>query len=177
MILDLIVVGMVLLLAIFGGWTGALVQVGRLAALLLASLFASPLASLLRPLLLEKTALPPRAAGFLAGTLAFLALVICLRFVFVFVARRLTAEGEARAIDRGTGALLGAAKAMLISWVVVSALVTAEDLSDRRWGSEGSFSAAAARSFNAFRLFLPETKEGRDHRGGSPFMEEETAYR
>jgi len=152
MLLDLGVIVLVAILAIAGGISGALAQLVRLAALLLAALFAAPVGGLLQTLLTQWISLPQRIAPIASAAIAFSLLLLLFRWTGFWLARRITAAGEVRALDRGGGALLGAVKAMVIGWIIASAWVGLEDLLGTRWGTESSFAAAVARSCSVFGL-------------------------
>jgi membrane protein required for colicin V production len=122
--LDLAVLGLLLLFAVAGAIGGALRQLVQLGAVVTGWLAARHLAPRLAGPLLG--ARPPawergaRAAG------CFLAAVVLFTLVGRAVARRLHGrDGGPGPVDRAVGALLGAAKAALGCWVLLSALALA----------------------------------------------------
>lgn len=145
MILDLGAIALVGILAAMGGAVGALVQIARLVALVGAAVAAAPLGALLRSLVGRLTGLGELAAGFWATSLSFLAVSLILRWAGMAAARRLTREDDDRAVDRGLGALLGAAKGLCVAWLVALVLIHAERILGRSFGGEGSFVLAATR--------------------------------
>lgn len=145
MILDLGAIALVGILAILGGSTGALVQLARLVALVIAAIAAAPLGALAQGWVERISGLGAIAAGFWATSVCFLAVSLTLRFLGVAAARRLTREDDARAVDRGTGALLGAAKGLCVAWLIALAWLHAEAIAGRSFGGEGSFVLAATR--------------------------------
>jgi len=146
-IFDLGAVALVGVLAAIGGSVGALVQLARLLALVIAAASAAPLGQLLREQVGRITGLGDLAAGFWATSLSFLAVAIPVRWVGTAIAHRLTSEDEARAVDRGTGALLGAGKGLLLAWLGAVVWLHAERLAGIPLGTGSSFVAAAARWF------------------------------
>lgn len=145
MIFDLGAVALVGVLAAIGGSVGALVQLARLVALVVAALAAAPLGQLLRLAVGRLTGLGDLAAGFWATSLSFLAVAIAVRWIGTAAAHRLTREDDARAIDRGTGALLGAGKGIVLAWLAALVWLHAEVLAGAPLGSGTSFVAASAR--------------------------------
>jgi membrane protein required for colicin V production len=121
--LDLVCLALVVTAAVAGAVAGAVSQLGQLAAVAggwLGARWATPYVA---PLLQGRV--PAFAAHPLATVAAFLActVVVMLLVRVVLVAtplRRVPGSGG----DRGLGALLGAAKAALALWVVLSALAT-----------------------------------------------------
>ena len=155
MTLDLAVLAVLALAALYGAATGALRQLASLAAVALGVLAArafsadvgSGLARTLSPV-----------ARHLAPVLLFAGV-----FALASLAGRvlLGAPGMSRAVrspaDRGAGALLGGAKGLLAAWVLLSALALAGDHAPdavlRR--ARGSEFAALARAHNLVRTLDP----------------------
>ena|GEM_PF-6716366 len=144
MIFDLGAVALVGVLAAIGGSVGALVQLARLLSLVVAAVAAAPLGQFLRHTVAKLGGLGEIAASFWATSASFLVVALVTRWVGVAAARALTREDDARAVDRGTGALLGAAKGLVIAWLAAVAWLHAEALAGRSFGSSASFVAAAA---------------------------------
>lgn len=144
MIFDLGAVALVGVLAAIGGSVGALVQLARLVALVVAALAAAPLGQILRGAVGRITGLGDLAAGFWATSISFLAVAVVVRWIGTAAARRLTREDDARAIDRGTGALLGAGKGIVAAWLAALVWLHAEAIAGAPLGSGTSFVAAAA---------------------------------
>jgi membrane protein required for colicin V production len=152
---DLSVLALLALAAIYGALTGALRQLASLAAVVLAALAArafsaqvgagiaravSPYARHLAPVLLF-------AGVFALASLAASALLRATR-----LARAV--QGPA---DRGAGALLGGAKGVVAAWALLSALALAGDAAPDALlrASRGSDFVALARSHNLVRTLDP----------------------
>jgi membrane protein required for colicin V production len=122
--LDLVILGLLLLFAVAGAFSGALRQLTHLASVVagwaaaryLAPRLAGPLLGA-RPPAWERGAL---AAG------CFLGAMLLAWLLGRAIARRLHGPGgEPGPLDRAAGALLGGAKAGLAAWVLLSALALA----------------------------------------------------
>lgn len=122
--LDLVVLGLLLLFAVAGAFTGALRQVVQLLGVVAGWLAARHLPPLLvGPLLGSRP--PPWQRGALAAA-CFVGAVILVGLLGRAVARRLHGpSGRPGPVDRALGALLGGAKAGLAAWVLLSALALA----------------------------------------------------
>jgi membrane protein required for colicin V production len=122
--LDLVVLGVLLLFALAGAFSGALHQLVQLAAVVAGWLSARHL-----PPRLAATLLGPRPPAWERGALAagcFLGAVVVVSLVGRAVARGLQGpEGTPGPVDRALGALLGGLKAALGCWVLLSALALA----------------------------------------------------
>jgi membrane protein required for colicin V production len=169
--LDLLLLAALAAAALAGAATGLLRQLSRLVAASLALLGARSLGpAIAGPV---SRFVPPFAVGPVASALAFAALYLTLAVLLGLVARALRAAGGVpAAADRGGGALLGGAKAALVLWVLVSAVVA--------WGRplpgvgplhvEESGFAAFARERNALGLL-----SGREPRRMTPRERREAA--
>lgn len=144
MIFDLGAVALVGVLAAIGGSVGALVQLARVVALVIAAIAAAPLGQILRGVVGRLTGIGDLAAGFWATSISFLAVAIVVRWIGTAAAGRLTREDDARAIDRGTGAFLGAVKGIVFAWLAALVWLHAEEIAGAPLGSGSSFVAAAA---------------------------------
>jgi membrane protein required for colicin V production len=122
--LDLAVLGLLLLFAVAGAFSGALRQLFQLGGVVAGWLAATHLAPwLARPVLGARP--QPWERGALAVA-CFVAAVVLVGLVGRAVARRLQGPGGSPGpLDRALGALLGGAKAGLAAWVVLSALALA----------------------------------------------------
>lgn len=180
MALDLVVIGLLLLFAVLGAISGALRQLLTLGAISVGALAARAWA----PAVAERAAASlPRPVGLgVAALVLFLGISAAVGLVGRLLLRWVGA-GTARwgAPDRAVGALLGAAKAGLAAWVVLSALV----LLDRplRIGSVGidarqSDFAQLAREHNLLDTWHSPTAEtlkrlllaARDPRGSARLL-------
>ncbi len=174
MSLDLVVLGAVVLLALAGAAWGALRQLTFLGAAVLGFVVARALA--------------PTVAGGLGGTLPapvsrataalliFFGVLFGASFAAHLMLRWMGAGRFWRPADRALGALLGAAKAGLVAWVVLSALAFTGPVGpiDPR----GSDFAAMAREHNLFEAWRSPTadllkrllKAARDPRGSARLL-------
>ena len=118
--LDLLVLAVLVLFAVLGALSGALRQLVRLGSAVLAYLAARHLAQPLAAGFTRGVAQPLGRA--VAGVLLFSAVFLVARVLGGAAAARLGRGGIRGPADRGLGALLGAAKAGLATWVLLSAL-------------------------------------------------------
>jgi membrane protein required for colicin V production len=158
--LDLIVAFLLIFFCIAGALSGALAQGAHLAAVIASGMFGRPVGALLAPAVGDALGVPKLVANIAATSLAFLCLYVGLHLLGKAVARRLTRDGNARAVDRALGAVLGSAKTLLIVWVLLSGLVFLEKPIggfSLGWSfdGKGSFFAAMARDHNFFSVDLP----------------------
>ena len=155
MTLDLAVLALLALAALYGAMTGALRQLASLSAVVLAVLAARAFSAEVGAGL-ARSVTP--VARHLAPVLLFAGVFALASLAGGLVLR---ASGVAHAVrgpaDRGAGALLGAAKGLLAAWVLLSALVLAGDHAPdallRR--TRGSDFAALARTHNLVRTLDP----------------------
>jgi membrane protein required for colicin V production len=145
--LDLAVAGIVVLLAVLGAVSGALRQLLRLGAAVVAYLVARLLGPPVAAGLIQS--LPAPAARATAGLVLFFA-----AFVVAMLAGNLLLHSRKDGprpgpADRALGALLGAAKASLVLWVVLSALAIVDRPVGPSWfrldPSHSDFAALARR--------------------------------
>jgi membrane protein required for colicin V production len=133
-ILDLASLLALLLAAASGAFTGALRQLAKLGAAGLALAGTRALAPSVADALTRSV--PRVVAGPLASAATFAALYVVLAIGLGLLSRAARAAGAVPApLDRGAGALLGGAKAALVVWVLLSALVA--------WGRPLPFLGAA----------------------------------
>lgn len=154
---DLLAAGAVLVFALLGAVAGALVQLARLAAILAGVFLARPVGALIAPLL-GGLGLEGRAASWVGTALAFAGLYLVFHLGGRGIAKLLTEDREVRAVDRAVGGLLGAAQALVVVWVALSAVLLLEHAAPRLGlglPEEGSFFAAATRRFPFFEVALP----------------------
>jgi membrane protein required for colicin V production len=122
--LDLVVLGLLLLFAVAGAFSGALRQLTQLASVVAGWAAARYLAPRLAGPLLG-----PRPPAWERGALAagcFLGAVFLVWLLGRAIARRVHGPGgEPGPVDRAAGALLGGLKAGLAAWVLLSALALA----------------------------------------------------
>lgn len=155
---DLLVAGAVLVFALLGAVTGALVQLARLAAVVAGVVLAKPLGSWIAPLL-GSLGLSGRAAAWAGTALSFVAIYLVFHLGGRGIARLLAEDRELRALDRAVGGLLGAAKAMVVVWVILSAVLLLEHAAPRLGlglPEEGSFFAVVTRKYPFFEVALGE---------------------
>jgi len=159
MTLDLAILAVAVLVGLAGARRGASHQLAGWAALVLAVLAARPGARMLGPAFATWLHTTPGTAAVAAGFATFVVVIVAARLVLTAVLRGVLTLGnpERRAPDRLLGFLLGAAKALAIAWVVLSALAFVEErvsFSGKPWGltTQSSVAFAAARRWNLFAL-------------------------
>jgi membrane protein required for colicin V production len=145
LILDLVCLVVLAAAAISGALGGALRQLAKLGAAGLALAGTRLLSPAVAAAM--SSAAPRPVVGPVASAVTFVVLYVLLALVLGILARAAHAAGAVpRSVDRGAGALLGGAKAALVLWVLVSALVS--------WGRPLPFLGAAlgapASDFAAF---------------------------
>lgn len=148
MILDLVCLTALAAAALSGAFTGAVRQLAKLAAAGLALAGTRVLGPSVTDVVARS--LPRVVAGPLAAAMTFAALYVLLALVLGILSRAARAAGAVPVpLDRGAGALLGGAKAALVLWVLVSALVA--------WGRPLPFVGAALHeSASDFAAFVRE---------------------
>ena len=157
MTLDGFLVGLVLLFAVFGFFTGAARQVASLIAAAAAYVFSRPLGVMFGPKISAYTH-GPALFGVLAATLlAFVLVLISVRFLLTAILRRiLRGKGhEHPGIDRLLGFLFGGLKVAVIAYVMLSALAFVQDnvsVAGKKLGisPESSQAFQLARQYNLF---------------------------
>lgn len=152
MTVDLLCLGYLLFFAIFGALTGAVKQTVHLVGFALGYLAARTLGPSVVPLV--PRGLPPIAAYSVANAAVFFTVFAVVHVAGRAILRR-TPLGRVvhGAPDRGLGVLLGAAKAGLILWVVLSTLVFLDGpLKGVGWkfDDQGSDFCKVAREHNLF---------------------------
>jgi membrane protein required for colicin V production len=144
-ILDVVCLVLLAAAAASGAMTGALRQLAKLAAAGLALAGTRLLAPSVADAVAREA--PRVVASVVSSAATFAVLYVLLALVLGILARAAQAAGAVPApVDRGAGALLGGAKAAVVLWVLVSALVA--------WGKPLPFVGAAlqapASGFAAF---------------------------
>ncbi len=160
--LDLVVLGLLLLFAVAGAFSGALRQVVQLLGVVAGWLAARHLAPRLAGALLGWRAPSWQRAAVAAA--CFVAAALLVGLVGGWVARRLHGPGgKPGPADRGLGALLGGAKAGLAAWVLLSALALAGGplvVGGFRLDVRGSDFGALAARHNLLTRAAPEQARG-----------------
>jgi membrane protein required for colicin V production len=157
--IDLIILGAILIFGLLGAVAGAAQQIAQLAGLVAAYLCARPLGRWGGPNLAHAMQVP-ELFGVLAATLVvFIVVLVATRIVLAAALRRLMARKDPkdRGLDRTLGLALGALKVAAISYVLVSALVFAEEnvvVAGKRLGvsPKDSWAFRLARSYNLFEM-------------------------
>ncbi|HEX8825063.1 MAG TPA: CvpA family protein [Archangium sp.] len=162
MTIDLILLGLVLLFAVVGALTGGAKQIANLVAMAVAWFAARQLGPIVGPRMAEALGGVPLLVGVVAGSmLVFIGVLVAVRYALTTLLQRLFRGGgkdpDNRGIDGGLGFVLGGAKVMAISYVVLSALVFAEQhivVAGKRLGlsPKDSVSFGLARRFNLFEM-------------------------
>ncbi len=176
MTLDLVVLGAVVLLALAGAAWGALRQLTFLGAAVLGFRAARARAPAVGQGLAGS--LPAPAARAAAAVLVFLGVLFGASFAGALLLRFMGAGRFWRPADRALGALLGAAKASLVAWVLLSALALTGPLGPAWLDPRGSDFAALAREHNLFEAWRSPTadllkrllKAARDPRGSARLL-------
>jgi membrane protein required for colicin V production len=159
MTLDLIVLAVVVVAGLLGAIAGAARQIAQLIALVVAYFCARPFGTFLGPKF-AAAAHAPQLFGLIAMTLAaFIGVMIAVRYVLTRFFRGLLAgrDKDNRGPDRALGFILGAAKVLLIAYVMLSGLSFVEDhveVAGKRMGisPRDSLSMQLARRYNLFDL-------------------------
>jgi membrane protein required for colicin V production len=167
MSLDLCLLALVGVFALVGAMSGAARQIASLGAAAAAYLCARPLGNAFGPRVAEATH-GPQLFGILAATLlAFVVVLISVRYLLSALLRRLLRgeEREHAGVDRFLGFVLGGAKVVVIAYVMLSALTFVEEnvtIAGKRLGisPQGSQAFALARRYNLFaRLQFAPVKD------------------
>jgi membrane protein required for colicin V production len=167
MSLDLVLLALVGVFALVGAMAGAARQIASLVATVAAYLCARPLGNVFGPRVAGSIHGPQLFGVLVVTLLAFVAVLISVRYIVTAVLRRLL-RGEEREhanVDRLLGFILGGAKVALIAYVMLSALTFVEEnvtFAGKRLGitAEGSQAFALARRYNLFaRLQFAPVKD------------------
>jgi membrane protein required for colicin V production len=157
--IDLIILGVVLFFALLGALSGAAKQLANVAALAVALFVSRVLGPELGPRLAAALDSPLVVGVVLGSVLVFLGVLVAVRYALVALLRRLFGVGnpERREADRLLGMMLGGVKALGLAYVLVSALVLAEQnvvVAGKRFGlsPKDSVAFSVARRFNVFDL-------------------------
>lgn len=191
MSIDLLILGVILFAAILGALAGAARQVANFAALFVAFGCAKPLGTLFGPQLAPAIHQSQGVAIVAATIFFFIVVLITVRYAVTRILRKLLAgkEDEDRGADRMLGFVLGATKAGLIAWVMVSGLVFVEEhvsVAGRSLGISPKDSVAFgfARHYNVFELTqfggvheLVQVAQALQQPGGPEKLKKNAAYR
>jgi membrane protein required for colicin V production len=124
--IDLAVLLLVLFVGFLGLWSGAIKQVAHLAGLIAGWLLSRPLGVLLAPYAAKKIAAPPLFVTIACSFVAFFVIYVVVVLVLRFVLTRVLPDGEHGWLNKVGGLGLGTAKAAVMAFVFLSALVFAE---------------------------------------------------
>lgn len=159
MTIDLIILGVVLFFALLGALSGAAKQLANVAALVTALFVSRVLGPELGPRLAAALEGPLVMGVVLGSVLVFIAVLVVVRYALVALLRHLFGAGnpERREADRLLGLVMGGLKALGFAYVVVCALVFAEEnitVAGKRFGlsPKDSLTFSTARRFNVFNL-------------------------
>jgi len=157
MTVDLLVLGLVAVGAVFGAMSGAARQIGTWGALILAALAARPGSKLLGSTFASALHTTPSLGSIAAGFATFVVAAVVARLLLVSVLGQLLAGRDPadRGTDRALGAFLGAGKVAAVAWVALSALAFVEDNVQVAGGKLGisprsSIAFGIARRWNLF---------------------------
>lgn len=176
MSLDLAVLGAVVALALAGAAWGALRQLTFLGAAVLGFVAARALAPAVAGGMAGS--LPAPVSRVAAALLIFFGVLFGASFAAHLFLRWMGAGRFWRPADRALGALLGAVKAALVAWVVLSALAFTGPVGPGWLDPRGSDFAALAREHNLFEAWRSPTadllkrllKAARDPRGSARLL-------
>ncbi|HEX8440605.1 CvpA family protein [Archangium sp.] len=160
MTIDLIILGLVLLFAVVGAITGGARQIAGLVALAVAWFVSRKLGPLVGPRMADALGGVPLLIGVVAGSmLLFIVVLVAVRYALTTLLRRLFRgkNPENRGVDGGIGFVFGGVKVAAITYVVLSALVFAEQhivVAGKRMGlsPKDSLCFGLARSYNLFEM-------------------------
>ncbi|OJT20428.1 colicin V production protein [Archangium sp. Cb G35] len=160
MTIDLIILGLVLLFAVAGAISGGAKQIANLVALAVAWYVSRKLGTYVGPKMAAALGGAPLLIGTVAGTmLVFITVLVAIRYALTYFLQRLFGgpDPDKRNVDGAIGFVLGGAKVALISYVVLSALVFAEQyiiVAGKRMGvsPKDSVSFGLARRYNLFEM-------------------------
>lgn len=129
MIVDLVVLALVIVGAVFGARAGASRQLASWASLVVAALLARPGGILFGGAFARFFNTSPNLGAVAASFATFIVLAVVLRLVAVQVFERVFwgHDPAERGTDRALGALLGGGKVAAVAWVALSALAFVED--------------------------------------------------
>lgn len=157
--LDVAIVCVLVLFAVFGAMSGAARQIANVLALVLAYLAAGPVARQISPALARQFGGSEFMATAVGTLLVFIAVWILGRLMLGEGLERLIEgdRGEQADVNRAFGAVLGAVKAAIVVWVLLSALTFAErhvHLGNKRIDlpARDSTALAITRKYNLFDL-------------------------
>ncbi len=151
MTLDLFILGLLIVFALFGRSSGALWQMLHLvsigAGLLVSKALGPAIGRMMGPSVHKGLAVVMATAAVFTLTYAF-------GHLLAFLLRRRFKETTAGTFDRALGAFLGFSKGALLAWVVLSTLVFFDNPAHGwTFSAPGSKAAGFARRFNALQLF------------------------
>ncbi|PTL78023.1 CvpA family protein [Vitiosangium sp. GDMCC 1.1324] len=160
MTIDLIILGLVLLFAVVGAISGGAKQIANMAALAVAWFVSRKLGTYVGPKMAEALGGAPLLIGTVAGSLLlFIGVLVAVRYALTTLLQRLfgSTNPEKRGLDGAIGFVLGGARVVAITYVVLSALVFAEQyiiVAGKRMGvsPKDSLSFALARRYNLFEM-------------------------
>jgi membrane protein required for colicin V production len=190
--IDFLILGILLFAGILGAIAGAARQVANFAALFVAYGCARPLGTVLGPRIAPSIHQSKGVAIVAATLFCFLVVMIAVRYVVTRVLRKLLSTGkedDERGVDRALGFVLGAAKAGLIAWAVVSGLVFVQQhvsIAGRKLGlvPKSSIAFGVCHRFNLFELTqfgsvndLVEVAQTLQQPGGAERLRKNRAYR
>jgi membrane protein required for colicin V production len=157
MTLDLIVLALVVVGALFGARAGASRQLAGWGSLIAAGLMARPGAALLGSTFATAFHTSASLGAVAAGFATFIVVAVVVRLLATMVLRGVLAgqDPSDQGTDRALGFLLGAGKVLAVAWVALSALAFVEDnvqVAGKGLGlsPKDSLAFGAARKWNLF---------------------------
>lgn len=128
MTLDLVIVGLAFVFALWGFFSGAARQIAALLAGVLAWMAAGPVGQFYGPVVAKRLATSAFVGVVLASLAAFVIVLIAVQVVATLIIRRVLAgrDPQSRTADRLLGFLLGGAKVLAVSYVALCAMAFLE---------------------------------------------------
>ena len=153
--IDLAVLVVIGFFGALGLWSGAIKQVAHLAGLVAAFLGARPLGQIAGPIAAAKVGWPPLVTTIACSVAGFFIIYIAVVLVLRFILARLLPSGEHGMANRLGGLALGAAKASLVIFAILSALVLFEKPIGNLWSgykkeADPSTAVGIARRYGLF---------------------------
>ncbi|HBA61519.1 MAG TPA: hypothetical protein DCZ92_12030 [Elusimicrobia bacterium] len=125
--LDLWLLAALGLFAAIGFYTGAIQQFSHWIGIVAAYLCAKPIAALLAPALAQRTGWPPALTSVGLSAVSMPVVFMVVTFIASWILNAIIPGKQRNMPDRITGLFLGAAKAGVIAWVALAAVLAFEE--------------------------------------------------
>jgi uncharacterized membrane protein required for colicin V production len=147
MSLDLWILAALGLFAAIGFYTGAIQQFSHWIGMAAAYLCAKPLAAVLAPVLAERMGWPPPLTAIGLSAVSMPVIFLCATLISRGLLNAVVPGDQRNTPDRIAGIFLGAGKAGVIAWVMLSVVLSFEKSSAVPAGVQAALSASSAASF------------------------------